>query len=208
MTQPRKHIDVHDVSEECKSVAAARGGGQDNRRCPRCGERLIEAVCQGCDAIFVGVEHDEQSARSPYRQAWDRDTDGCALIWLESEATGKRLCIPCFMPYTHPANGITYPYWPKKPRLSGEEVEVLCGFTPHQMNMRAAHLPGRLSEHGREYDTDRFFREYYFRFLDVPDKWTTRAERKNIIARQHRRFGCIDPSCRKRHRPKTPGERD
>jgi len=192
------------------------------RHCPRCKETLLaDGSCTDCEVQFVGISADvadrvnfelsesgaadaETPAAPPrYREYWDVDEYGCAIMCFKSRSTGWQVWLPCFMNYMdHFGDTQTrFPFWFCPQRFDALTVRILADLTPNQMKERAAHIPGRItSEHQRRYDSDTFQRQYYWQFMDTHVPWQTREERKAVIVSSHRQVGCKDSDCRKRHR--------
>jgi hypothetical protein len=188
--------------------------------CPLCGLPLADdGSCMPCKAQFVNIDADvadrvnfaappEGDAEPPagpprYREYWEVDELGRAIMCFKSRTTGWMVWLACFINYLdHFGDKLTrFPYWFCEQRFGARTVQILADLTDDQMKERAAHIPGRITtEHQRRYDSDTFQREYFWVWMDSHAPWQTREERKAVIVSRHRRFGCGDPECRKRHR--------
>lgn len=189
-------------------------------RCPLCKQSLnADGSCTPCKAQFVNIdaevaervnfaappEGDSEPPSGPprYREYWDVDELGRAIMCFKSRTTGWMVWLPCFINYLdHFGTKATrFPYWFCEQRFGARTVQILADLTDDQMKERAAHIPGRITtEHQRRYDSDTFQREYFWVWMDSHAPRQTRRERKAVIVSRHRRAGCGDPECRKRHR--------
>ena len=213
LSERRTYLLPEDVTT-CKPIGTAGSPAV----CPFCQQPIEGAYCQSCDLQFVHVTDDEVetmgfavsneppsalpvvSPNIAYRSDWERDRDNCALFWLKCVALNLWICVACLINYPDPKRPrFRYPWWPRPLRLPGLVAQLLLGLSDDQFKERAAHLPGRTTDHERWYDTATLM-EAYWAFLrdEQPARRQTRHDRWTIINNCH--LPTCPPFCQRQHR--------
>ena len=157
-------------------------------------------ICIECDAQLFGIDpcpdpsahhapfrhvvHETEpqtfgGQQTAYRTFYDRSGDGCAQIPFRRFDGATRI-YDCYFPWNPPV-GTPLPWMPTKTMLDTDDVLFLTGMGYYAFLAKAAALPGKTEDYGRQYETTTFVRQYIFGDLVRQAPW----RRRRSMRRHH-----------------------